>query len=93
MVCSLPPGKSVVEVLASAIGAMDSRATAALLKEVAKAGHPGRAVEIFDWLRSQKEGSSLNSLCDVFTYTTMIRWVSRRSFDGLCSSCYGCRTI
>mmetsp|Transcript_18815 Transcript_18815/g.52461 ORF Transcript_18815/g.52461 Transcript_18815/m.52461 type:complete len:1370 (-) Transcript_18815:950-5059(-) len=78
IVCSLPPGRSVVEELAPAFTGLDSRAAAALLKEVAKAGHPGRAVELFDWLRSQEDDSDLTYLCDVFTYTTMISLCTSR---------------
>lgn len=70
---SLPAGASAVEALGPAIGRLDSRAAAALLKEAAKTGQSARAVELFDWLRGQPEGSALAKLCNVFTYTTMIR--------------------
>lgn len=70
---ALPAGTSAVEALGPSIGRLDSRAVAALLKETAKAGQTPRAVELFDWLRAQPEGSGLTKLCNVFTYTTMIR--------------------
>lgn len=36
---------------------------------------PARASEIFDWLRGLPAGHPLASLCDVYTYTTIIAQV------------------
>jgi pentatricopeptide repeat protein len=59
-----------------ALGHWDSRAVALLLKDLSKAGHDARAVELFDWLRAVPtvvpELHSLRSLCDVYTYTAVI---------------------
>ena len=51
---------------------LDSSATAALLKELAKQGHIKRSSEIFDWLRGLSAEHELSALCDLYTYTTMI---------------------
>ncbi len=40
-----------------------------------QAGLPGRASEIFDWLRGLPSSHPLASLCDVYTYTTIIAQV------------------
>jgi pentatricopeptide repeat domain-containing protein 1 len=47
----LPASASAVEAIAAGLAYLDSRATAALLKALAKAGLGQRAVEIFDYLR------------------------------------------
>lgn len=49
---------------------LDSSATAALLKELAKQGQLKRSTEIFDWLRSLPQSHELYQLCDLYTYTT-----------------------
>lgn len=69
---SLPPETSVVLTVSQALCYLDSRALAALLKELAKVGCVNRAVELFDWLRGFEQGHELSALCDVYTYTTMI---------------------
>lgn len=69
---SLPADTSVVLAVNQALCYLDSRALAALLKELAKVGCANRAVELFDWLRNFEPGDDLASLCDVYTYTTMV---------------------
>jgi len=69
---SLPADTSVVLAVSQALCYLDSRALAALLKELAKVGCANRAVELFDWLRNFEPGDDLASLCDVYTYTTMV---------------------
>ena len=69
---SLPADTSVVLAVSQALSYLDSRALAALLKELAKVGCANRAVELFDWLRNFEPGDDLASLCDVYTYTTMV---------------------
>lgn len=54
---------------------LDSRAVAALLKELAKNGLPHRAAELFDWLRSLPPDHALARLADLYTYTTIISQV------------------
>jgi hypothetical protein len=49
---------------------MDSRAVAAMLKELARVGCAGRAHELFDWLRGLPPTHELAALCDVYTFTT-----------------------
>lgn len=68
----LPADTSVVLAVSQALCYLDSRALAALLKELAKVGCASRAVELFDWLRNFEPGEELASLCDVYTYTTMV---------------------
>eukprot|EP00210_Caulerpa_lentillifera_P004588 g4378.t1 len=69
---SLPPDTSVVLAVSQALCYLDSRALAALLKELAKVGCTNRAIELFDWLRNFEPTDELASLCDVYTYTTMV---------------------
>lgn len=57
---------------------MDSRAVAAMLKELARVGCGGRAQEVFDWLRSLPHTHDLAALCDVFTFTTGQRLLACR---------------
>lgn len=68
----LSPDASVVSAVERGLEYLDSRALAALLKELAKAGLPGRASELFEWLRSLPSDHVLAGLCDVYTYTTII---------------------
>lgn len=70
IVRSLPAGQAVVPAIVDGLHYMDSRAVAALLKDIAKKGLAQRAVEIFDWLRSLPPTHELQQLCDVYTYTT-----------------------
>eukprot|EP00210_Caulerpa_lentillifera_P002371 g2274.t1 len=69
---TLPPDTSVVLAVSQALCYLDSRALAALLKELAKVGCANRAIELFDWLRNFEPTDELASLCDVYTYTTMV---------------------
>lgn len=70
IVQQLPTGASAVAAVAPGLGSLDSRACAALLKELSKIGLPHHALGIFDWLQSLPTGHELSRLCDVFTYTT-----------------------
>ncbi|KAK9810087.1 hypothetical protein WJX72_004590 [[Myrmecia] bisecta] len=72
IICSLTPEESAVKAVSRGLYYLDSRALAALLKELAKAGLSNRASELFDWLRQLNEGHELAVLCDVYTYTTII---------------------
>ncbi|GMH32210.1 hypothetical protein BSKO_00044 [Bryopsis sp. KO-2023] len=72
LVQSLPPDTAVGPKVSQALCYLDSRATAALLKELAKVGKVQRAVELFDWLRALDTRHELTALCDVYTYTTAI---------------------
>ena len=54
---------------------LDSRAVAALLKELSKGGAPHRAAELFDWRRSLPPDHPLARLADLYTYTTIISQV------------------
>lgn len=69
-----PRGSAAVPIIADSLCFLDSRALAALLKELSKTGMRDAAFEIFDWLRSlSKTGAVQRSgLLDVYTYTTMI---------------------
>ena len=73
-VLALKPSQPIMEShrLAAGLQALDSRAVAALLKELAKSGAPHRASELFDYLRSLPEEHELAHLADLYTYTTVI---------------------
>lgn len=64
--------------VAAALTYLDSRALAALLKELAKCGRISRAAELFDWLRTLPTCNELAGLCDVYTYTTAISLCGQR---------------
>ena len=66
----LPPGLSPIPAVAQELHSLDSRACAALLKDLSKVGLPHHALTIFDWLQSLPPENDLARLCDVFTYTT-----------------------
>lgn len=66
----LPPGTPPVPSVAQGLHNLDSRACAALLKDLSKVGLPHHALTIFEWLRSLPHEHDLARLCDVFTYTT-----------------------
>ena len=66
----LPPGMPAVPAVAMGLHGLDSRACAALLKELSSNGLPHHALAIFDWLQSLPMENQLSRLCDVFTYTT-----------------------
>ena len=66
----LPPGMPAVPAVAMGLHGLDSRACAALLKELSSIGLPHHALVIFDWLQSLPMENQLSRLCDVFTYTT-----------------------
>ena len=59
-------------IAASSISGLDSRAVAALLKELAKTGSVHRAQEFFDYVLGLGEQHEAARLCDVFTYTAAI---------------------
>jgi pentatricopeptide repeat protein len=73
-VMSLKNSQPILEAprLASGLRTLDSRAVAALLKELNKAGAQTRATELFDYLRSLPEDHALSPLADLYTYTTVI---------------------
>ena len=73
-VMSLKTSQPILEAprLASGLRTLDSRAVAALLKELSKAGQQTRATELFDYLRSLPEENPLSPLADLYTYTTVI---------------------
>jgi len=73
-VLALKPSQHIMEAarLSAGLQALDSRAVAALLKELAKAGAPQRASELFDYLRSLPKTDHLSVLADLYTYTTVI---------------------
>lgn len=70
----MPRGASVVDAVRDSLQYLDSRALAALLKELSKTGLRDMAFHIFNWLREpgQCMDPAYGSLLDVFTYTTMI---------------------
>ena len=57
---------------ASSIQGLDSRAVAALLKELAKTGQGARAHEFFEYILGLGDQHEAARLCDVFTYTAAI---------------------
>lgn len=73
-VLALKPSQRITEStkLASGLHVLDSRAVAALLKDLAKAGAPHRASQLFDYLRSLPHDHELSHLVDLYTYTTVI---------------------
>ena len=68
----LPARESVASVAAGCILGLDSRAVAALLKELAKTGNGHRAHEFFDYILGLGDQHEAARLCDVFTYTAAI---------------------
>lgn len=68
----LKGGQPVMEAVSAGLAHLDSRAVAALLKELSKSGLPHRAAELFDWLRSLPADHQLAKLADLYTYTTII---------------------
>ena len=68
----LPPREPVTSVAASSIQGLDSRAVAALLKELAKTGQGARAHEFFEYILGLGDQHEAARLCDVFTYTAAI---------------------
>lgn len=59
-------------IAASSLSGLDSRAVAALLKELAKTGNVHRAQEFFDYILGLGDQHEAARLCDVFTYTAAI---------------------
>ena len=57
---------------ASSIQGLDSRAVAALLKELAKTGQGARAHEFFEYILGLGDQHEAARLRDVFTYTAAI---------------------
>ena len=72
LVSKLSPEASAVSAIAPALHYLDSRAMAALMKELAKVRQLQRAMELFNWLKSLEPGHELYALCDVYTFTTAI---------------------
>lgn len=70
----MPRGASVIAAVRDSLQYLDSRALAALLKELSKTGLRDMAFHIFNWLREpmQSMDPAYGGLLDVFTYTTMI---------------------
>ncbi|DBB15885.1 TPA: hypothetical protein ACH3X3_003524 [Trebouxia sp. C0006] len=68
----ITPGVSAIPTAAQRLHSLDSRACAALLKDLSKNGLPHHALAIFDWLQSLPSEHELSSLCDTFTYPTVI---------------------
>lgn len=68
----LKPGRPVIEAVSAGLPFLDSRAVAALLKELAKGGLPHHAAELFDYLRGLPEDDPLSRLADLYTYTTIV---------------------
>lgn len=70
----MPRGASVVHAVRDSLQYLDSRALAALLKELSKTGLRDMAFHIFNWLREPQQSMdpAYGGLLDVFTYTTMI---------------------
>ena len=60
-------GRPVMEAVQDGLPFLDSRAVAALLKELSKGGLPHRAAELFDWLRSLPADDPLAKLADLYT--------------------------
>eukprot|EP00210_Caulerpa_lentillifera_P008133 g7767.t1 len=72
IISSLPTTESCLPIASRGLPSLDSSACAALLKELCRQGLSKRAFEIFDWLRTLDESHELASLCDVYTFTTMV---------------------
>ncbi len=68
----LPAREPISTVAASALPNLDSRACAALLKELARTGLAHRAQDFFDYVLSLGEVHEAARLCDVYTYTAAI---------------------
>ena len=64
--------EAVTGIAAGSISGLDSRAVAALLKELAKTGSVHRAQEFFDYILGLGDQHEAGRLCDVFTYTAAI---------------------
>jgi len=58
--------------LQDALRQMDSRALAAMLKDVAKAGSMNQSRDLFDYIRSLPPEDPISGLADIYTYTTVI---------------------
>lgn len=71
----LRSGQPAIEAVKGGLRHLDSRAVAALLKELSKCGLPHRAAELFDWLRALPPDHPLSKLADLYTYTTIISQV------------------
>ena len=73
-VMALKPAQPIMQAtrLSAGLRTLDSRAVAALLKELSKAGAQHRASELFDYLRALPDDHELAPLADLYTYTTVI---------------------
>ena len=87
LIQKLPSDIPVVPAVAESLWTLDSRAAAALLKELSKVGLTQRAFELFDWLRDLPPTHELHGLCDVFTYTTGMTPVSPAALMPSCVPC------
>ena len=58
--------------LLDALRQMDSRALAAMLKDVAKDGGMDQSRDLFDYIRSLPSDNPISNLADIYTYTTVI---------------------
>jgi pentatricopeptide repeat domain-containing protein 1 len=72
-ISQIPKGQKIGHEIFSLMKAMDSRSGASLLKELARIGLVGRAVEIFDHIRFLNDNDPLaQSMQDVYSYTAAI---------------------
>lgn len=62
----------MASIAAASIPGLDSRAVAALLKDLAKTGQGHRAHEFFEYILGLGDQQEAARLCDVFTYTAAI---------------------
>lgn len=68
----LPAREPIGPTAAGCLPGMDSRACAALLKELARTGLAHRAQEFFDYVLALGDASEAARLADVYTYTAAI---------------------
>ena len=68
----LPAREPIGPTAAGCLAGLDSRACAALLKELARTGLAHRAQEFFDHLLALTDASEAARLADVYTYTAAI---------------------
>lgn len=67
MIARLPPDAPAVAAAAPSLQFLDSRAFAALMKDLAKQGHVSRAMELFDWVKDLSPAHELAALADVYS--------------------------
>lgn len=72
-ISQIPNFETIDATVYQSVHSLDSREMASLLKELSCRGLPGRAVELFDKIRSYDRSNPLSiALLDVFTYTAAI---------------------